>query len=261
MSATFEPLPDDLVALREDGFVYKPSLCGPGFVDAIMTTATRRIRDVMEALGDRDIGIGSAAGYDELVQRSPGRWDVPITPGEFGIAVHELSWWPLVTAVLGDDAEHSFSGVVFSDPGSGAQYWHIDSPHEDAAHRPPHALNAMVALHDIPLAMGPTEIAPGSHVLTNHLANPLLVRDELVYQHAATTPETLVAGTGRTPPRPWVEAMPAGSCLLFDDRILHRGLANRSAATRYVAYFSCRRAGYAENTHFESSRSVFDSTS
>ena len=52
--------------------------------------------------------------------------------------------------------------------------------------------------------------------------------------------------------------MTAGSCLVFDDRILHRGLANSSDQERYVAYFSYRRKAYTENTHFESRRSVFD---
>ena len=43
-----------------------------------------------------------------------------------------------------------------------------------------------------PLAMGPTELASGSHRLTNHLRNPALVSDELVYQHETTGPEQLV---------------------------------------------------------------------
>jgi len=251
---------DRVARLGQAGFVHMPGLCGPEFLRQILDVSHRRIRDVRSALGNRDIGIGSAAGFDELVQRSPGRWDVPISPDEFGLRVTDLPWWPLVTAVLGEDAEHSFSGVVFSEPGSPAQCWHIDSPHVGAEHRDPHALNAMVALHDIPMVMGPTEIAAGSHRLTNHLANPALVHDELVYQHPGTSPERLVEGRAEDVPAGWVEPLPAGSCLLFDDRVLHRGLANRSNQVRYVAYFSCRMKGYAENTHFEARRSLFDAT-
>ena len=166
-----------------------------------------------------------------------------------------LPWWPLIEAVLGTEAEHSFSGVVFTDPGSPDQHWHCDSPHTVAEHRPAHALNVMVALHRVTLEMGPTELARGSHVLTNHLRNRSLVRDRLIYQHAGTSPECLVSGT--PPPQPWSRELAAGSCLVFDDRILHRGLANRSPHTRRMAYFSYRRRGYAENTHFESERSVF----
>ena len=115
----------------------------------------------------------------------------------------------------------------------------------------------MIALHDTPLAMGPTEIARGSHRLTNHLLNPALVSDELVYQHETTVPEKLVANTGQAVPERRSTALAAGSCLIFDDRILHRGLGNTSDRRRSMVYFSYRQAGYAENTHFEAQRSVY----
>ena len=86
---------------------------------------------------------------------------------------------------LGGDASPSFCGVVFSRPGSPAQQWHIDSPHESDAHLPgeharllfhvssrwvaslshwrrcvlAHAVNVLLALEDVPLAAGPTEVA------------------------------------------------------------------------------------------------------
>jgi ectoine hydroxylase-related dioxygenase (phytanoyl-CoA dioxygenase family) len=50
--------------------------------------------------------------------------------------------------------------------------------------------------------------------------------------------------------------MATGSCLIFDDRLLHRGLSNQSNKPRHVAYFAYRKNGYTENTHFEASRSV-----
>ena len=244
--------------LASDGVILQRRFCGEEFVSHVLEVSRERSSEVRAALGSREIGIGSAAGYVELVQRSPGRWDVPISPQQFGFDNRELPWWSLIAAVLGDDAEHSFSGVVFSEAGSPAQYWHIDSPHESASHLPPHALNVLVALQDIPMAMGPTEFARGSHTLTNHLSNSALVRDELIYQHAGTSPAWLVRGTRNTEPESFVCALEQRSCLLFDDRILHRGLANQSDRTRHVAYFSYRRKGYAENTHFESQRSVFD---
>lgn len=240
------------------GCVMVPKFCEARFTERILAIAKQRIRDVRRALGDRKLGIGSANGFDEIVQRSPGRWDLPISPALFGTRDRDSPWWPLVAAVLGENAEHSFSGVVFSEAGSPAQYWHIDSPHVSAEHLPAHALNVLVALHDIPLEMGPTEVAVGSHVLTNHHKNASLNPDELVYQHESTTPATLVAGTDQPLPANWVDSLTAGSCLVFDDRILHRGLANRSDRARYVAYFSYRKHGYIGDTHFESQRSVFD---
>ena len=255
--ATGVSLADALRQLEEDGYLLVEGFCDPEFVAHLLEASLNRSDQVMSALGSQSIGIGSAAGFDEVVQRSPGRWDIPISPDEFGVEDRALPWWPLIAAVLGEDAEHSFSGVVYSDPGSPAQCWHIDSPHVSADHLPPHALNVMIALHDTPLAMGPTEIANGSHRLTNHLQNPALVRDELVYQHETTTPEQLVAHTEHVVPEGFSSALSAGSCLIFDDRILHRGLGNASDSRRSMVYFSYRQKGYSENTHFEAERSVY----
>jgi hypothetical protein len=223
----------------------------------LLSVSSQRASAVRQALGDREIGIGSKAGFVEIVQRSPGRWDVPISPAQFGLDDKELPWWPMIAAALGEDAELSFSGVVSSEPDSPAQFWHTDSPHEAARHLPAHAINVLVALHDVPMRMGPTECARGSHVLTNHISNPLLVIDELLYQHAGTTPDLLVRGTNTSVPELCATDMKAGSCLVFDDRLMHRGLANLTDAVRHIAYFSYRQKGYAVNTHFESKRSVF----
>jgi hypothetical protein len=252
-----EPSAAAVDQLASDGFVLLHRLCGSDLAGGLLDVCLRRLREIRAALGTKEIGIGSAAGYVEIVQRSPGRWDVPITPQQFGIDDRQMPWWPLVVAVLGEDAEPSFSGVVSSEPRTPAQHWHIDSPHEAREHRPAHAINVLLALHDTPLSMGPTECARGSHLLTNHLSNPLLVRDELVYQHSGTTPECLVKGTQSPVPESFASPMAVGSCLIFDDRLLHRGLANGSDSMRHVAYFSYRRQGYCTNTHFESQRSVF----
>jgi hypothetical protein len=247
---------EQIQRLESDGFVLLSSFLNADAVAALSAVSRERLQAVRAALGTKEIGIGSAAGYDEIVQRSPGRWDVPITPQQFGMVDRDMPWWGLVSAILGEDAEHSFSGVVSSDPGSPAQHWHTDSPHVAREHLPAHAINVMVALHDIPLAMGPTECARGSHFLSNHLSNTSLVLNELIYQHESTAPETLVKDTETEIPEACAQSMVAGSCLIFDDRLLHRGLGNQSNKPRHVAYFAYRKNGYTENTHFEASRSV-----
>ena len=282
-------------ALRKDGFVFLPRLVPAPLIAQIREVCDHHAATVMAHLGEdgqKEMGVGSAAGFDEVCQRSPGRFDVPIAPGAFdfgggesGLAERGGPWWPYVAELLGSDAEHSFAGVVFSQPGSPSQEWHTDSPHLSATHLEPHAVNCLLALEDIPLEMGPTEMARGSHrSWTNHLQRPSLVLDELLYQHETTNIETLTAapvvaaaaeagaegGVDVGPPtsdeealpEPWTAAMPAGSCLIFDDRILHRGLGNSSTSrTRPVAYFSYKVAGYEENTHFEASRSLFEQAS
>jgi hypothetical protein len=231
-----------------------------------------RVAVVMAALGDRPIGIGSRNGYRELVQRSPGRFDVPLHErvvmpiwGAEGSAAPEVPWLRLVCAVLGPGARPSFCGVVFSRPGSPAQQWHIDSPHEAAEARPAHAVNVLLALADISLEAGPTEVARGTHQLTNHLRYPWLDRDDLLYQSATEITPALLRRHEQpdvAASEPSAQAMAAGDCLIFDDRILHRGLANTSQQERWVAYFSYLRPRPGletiADTHFEASRSLFD---
>ena len=255
-----------------DGVALARGLVPAALLHTINDVMRARATRVMAALGTRPIGIGSKNGYHELVQRSPGRFDVPMSEqdlmpiwGAQGSTAPQVPWLGLVREVLGADAQPSFCGVVFSRPGSPAQQWHIDSPHEAVEARPAHAVNVLLALADIPLAAGPTEVARGTHLKTNHLARPWLDRDTLLYQsEIEVTPAALDrAGqhedTGAV--QPAVQAMSAGDCLIFDDRILHRGLANASHQERWVAYFSYKRprpgmAGVAD-THFEASRSLF----
>jgi hypothetical protein len=250
------------------GLVAEPML---GVLNGVVRAQAAR---VMAALGNRPIGIGSRNGYREVVQRSPGRFDVPLHEqdlmpiwGAQGSIGAEVPWLGLVRAVLGPAARPSFCGVVFSRPGSPAQQWHIDSPHESEEPRAAHAVNVLVALADIPLAAGPTEVARGTHLLTNHLQRPWLDRDSLLYQSETekVTPATLrqhgQAEDAET--QAVAQAMAAGDCLIFDDRILHRGLANASQQERWVAYFSYLRPrpGLEEiaDTHFEATRSLFGS--
>jgi hypothetical protein len=262
--------PDQFAAA---GVAWVRGLVPAAMLGAINGVMRARAAHVMAALGDRPIGIGSRNGYHELVQRSPGRFDVPLSErdllpiwGPEGSLASDVPWLPLVRAVLGPAARPSFCGVVFSRPGSPAQQWHIDSPHEAAELQPAHAVNVLVALADISLAAGPTEVARGSHRLTNHLRYPGLDRDSLLYQSETekVTPAMLQqagqADDGAI--EAMAQAMAAGDGVIFDDRILHRGLANTSQQERWVAYFSYLRPrpGLEEiaDTHFEAQRSLFE---
>ena len=255
-----------------DGVALERELVPAALLRTINEVMRARAKRVMDALGTRPIGIGSRNGFHELVQRSPGRFDVPMSESDLapiwgaqGSTAPEVPWLEVVRAALGPDARPAFCGVVFSRPGSPAQQWHIDSPHEAVEHRPAHAVNVLLALADIPLAAGPTEVARGTHLATNHLASPWLDRDDLLYQtDTEITPAALRragqaqdAGTAESV----VQAMSAGDCLIFDDRILHRGLANASAHERWVAYFSYLRPrpgmDKIADTHFEASKSLF----
>ena len=243
-------------AIRSDGFVLLENLCGGDLTRSILNVTTSQLKETLMSLGDKEIGIGSAAGYREICQRSQDRWDVPINLDEFQLHYKESPWWPLIAEVLGEDAVPYCQGIVSSAPGAPAQEWHIDSPHTAKEHTDANAINVLIALEDISLEMGPTELALGSHYHTNHFQNKALVIDELVYQCSETTPLTLLSSQRRKRFETRIAPMSSGTCLFFDDRILHRGSANHSDQFRHVAYFSYKKNGYSENTYFESERSL-----
>lgn len=51
-------------SLETDGFAVVDGLCDPALLRHLLTVAGERTVAVREALGDRQIGIGSRAGYD-----------------------------------------------------------------------------------------------------------------------------------------------------------------------------------------------------
>jgi hypothetical protein len=76
---------DDIgLRLKLDGFAVTAGWCDAGMVNHLLDVSQRRSQEITAALGTQPIGIGSAAGFFEVVQRSPGRWDIPISPSEFG---------------------------------------------------------------------------------------------------------------------------------------------------------------------------------
>ncbi|KAJ8608276.1 hypothetical protein CTAYLR_007279 [Chrysophaeum taylorii] len=195
------------------------------------------------------MGVGSARGFDEVVLRSPGRYDVPVPFELFGDEASGIE--ALARTVLEGEVERAFCGVVVSEPGSPAQEWHVDSLHTSAEHAPAHLVNLMVALDDVDEATGPTEFVLGSHKETNHLARDD-IGAELAYQHASNSPEAIGCCEGRVART----AMERGTLIAFDDRVLHRGGANQSGTDRVLAYFSYRRRSFTPTTHFEAVRSL-----
>lgn len=245
-------------SILTDGYVVMKDLCQPQLIEPMLKISKTRLEEKLSSLGDKKIGIGSAAGFKEICQRSEGRWDVPMDLEDFSIHYKEFPWWPVVSEILGEDAAPCFQGVISSAPKTPDQEWHIDSPHTEEDHTPPNIINILIALEDIDLEMGPTEIAVATHKHTNHLKNPRLVIDELVYQCPRTSPETLLEAKPQESFKTWTSALSSGTCILFDDRVMHRGKANRSNKFRHVAYFSYKRSDYNQNTYFETERSVFE---
>ena len=229
--------------------------------DALEHLSSSLREHTSEVLADCEgvpLGVGSARSFEEVVLRSPGRYDVPhdFAALERHGALDRVE--ALARAALGDDCERAFCGTVLARPGSPAQQWHADSLHESEAERPAQLLNVLVALDDITAPMGPTELLPGSHQRTNHRAEARRDRprfdEAIVYQHASHGPALLGMEEGAV----FRAVVPRGGGVIFDDRILHRGGANASADDRWVGYLSYLRRGFSADTHFEAFRRLRD---
>ena len=119
--------------------------------------------------------------------------------------------------------------------------WHVDGGHlSPARHQRAHAVNVFVALSDIALNMGPTEMRPASQFLTRKLTKMMLLAKARKQLHAPITP-----------------TMRAGDAVIFDYRTLHRGTANSSERPRAMLELVYWRAGWSDLLNFPK-RSVFD---
>ncbi|EOD30684.1 hypothetical protein EMIHUDRAFT_442396 [Emiliania huxleyi CCMP1516] len=148
------------------------------------------------------------------------RWEHVHSPEAAAFA--ELAQHPSIAAaakaLLGPKHYLEKCGLVVSHPGATAQRWHMDTPHLFACreHLPPHSLSVFVPLCDLRPANGPTEFHLASHIKAN------LVR----------------------PPSRAAACCPAGSCVLYDPRVMHRGGANESEGERALVYLTLSRVWY-----------------
>ena len=92
--------------------------------DALEHLSSSLREHTSEVLADCEgvpLGVGSARSFEEVVLRSPGRYDVPhdFAALEQHGALDRVE--ALARAALGDDCERAFCGTVLARPGSPAQ--------------------------------------------------------------------------------------------------------------------------------------------
>lgn len=142
-----------------------------------------------------------------------------------------------IRTVLSERVEIDTMSFVTSLPGASAQHWHVDvdSPyrtHFDSSnvHVPPSGLVMIIPTASLPIQNGPTQVALGSH-LSSH------IRSKFVTFHASV-----------------------GDISLFDIRLLHRGLANKSGNSRTILYVSYLQEWFHDHVNFRDIQSShFDS--
>jgi ectoine hydroxylase-related dioxygenase (phytanoyl-CoA dioxygenase family) len=150
------------------------------------------------------------------------RWELVHSPEDAPLA--ELATTepigPAVRALLGPKTYLEKAGMIVSHVGSEAQRWHMDVPHLFSLpqHLPPQSLSIFVPLCELVTSNGPTEFQLATHIKAN-LVKPI--------RHALAT-------------------CPAGSFVIYDPRIMHRGGANRSesGADRPLVYLTVSRIWY-----------------
>lgn len=256
---------DDSPALSErfdrDGFVL---LRQKLLVDSLLPWHALFER-LWEDLMDRQVvkqplGIGVKHGFKEIVQRSPGRYELSL--------LHHDEFWLPRQRLLVQELKECLSDIappllqqshwhqihianlsfVVSTPGAATQGWHADGPHLSLTHHLPcHCLNLFISLQDMPtMDWGPTQLRPGSHVYTRNLAPMLL------------------AARARRQLRPTVAPLlQCGDVLALDYRTLHRGLANTLTPTdsnpnrRVLLVLTVARQGFQDRLNFPS-RSIYD---
>jgi hypothetical protein len=132
----------------------------------------------------------------------------------------------LLERLLGPDFLIGSMTMVVARAGAAAQHLHTDHPplfggSSLAACLPPHAVTLLIPLVDIDDVVGGTELRKGSHQRDDGEDMP---------------------GVSR--------ALPLGGCLLFDYRLLHRGLANRSDRERPVLSIVYQRDWFRDAVNF-----------
>jgi len=192
----------------------------------------------------RGMDVGMEFGFAEGVQRAKGRYDILYGfngNNEFMEVDTRLS--PVLSQILRCKRMLLFNGLLHSNPGSNEQLWHADGEHlfpgSGHSYLPVHSLNVFVPLVDITEDNGGTEFFLGSHRLTGACEN-------IVWQDANHREN--IGCTGK----PVAFTCRAGSAILFDYRILHRGLANTSPEPRPVLYFTYARAWFRDMHNFPS---------
>jgi len=215
-------------------------------VEACAAAVSESFDQCRSALAAKGVSLKSEFAYAEIVHRSKLRYDMQLqavrptssinTPLMDG-AIDSPPWQPLLEAALGYDVAPLFQGAVIAAPGAGVQTVHMDGGHlyqsthaYDQHQNPVHCVNVFVPLVNVTPDNGPTEFWPGSHVLAR-------AKDA----YAGRMPSVALAGS-------------QGDLIVFDYRVVHRGLGNHGTADRPVLYLTYARPWFRDCSNFPDER-------
>ncbi|KAL3760477.1 hypothetical protein ACHAWU_004915 [Discostella pseudostelligera] len=172
---------------------------------------------VIETVKARSLQLELADGFDVFRERGRGRYDMELplfdtNAFSFLTDCKRAPWMPIVHKILGEDSILVHKGCFLSLPGSEKQVYHQDGVHlNQKVHKPCYAINVFIPLVDYDAANGPTEFCLGTHYLGH---------ENFVKENA------------------YMPLVKAGTPIIFDYRLGHRGLANFSQEVRPVVYLT-----------------------
>ena len=258
--------------LRDEGFLWLPNVLSDADLAQCRERSAEHVGEILRSLlltqllKLRSEGESEPARFAECVERDGGRLDVRHEPGDavfmpiVNAAGSGTTLGDLLHATLGDAAEAVAAGnvvamsphgwleaglagdedeedcVVLADS-LGEQSWHADGPHlfeDEGLTLPPHAFTCFFPMVDLTEENGPTEFVPGSHVRGRE------------YSAASEQNRPTQAPLAR-----------AGDCVLFDYRLWHRGLPNRSDADRPVLYLVVGKPWWTDSRNYRQEKSLF----
>jgi hypothetical protein len=202
-------------------------------------------RDSTESDKTDIMNIGITHGFREIVLRSPGRYEIALKESSKFLQIDNMpslqglqSFLPSIPSLLNakswEDVQICHVSLVLAMSGSKEQSWHADGGHVDLQHHQPcHCLNIFIPLLDLTSDLGPTELRPGTHYHTRNLVPMML---------AAKARKTLQA--------PVAPLLQRGDVLVFDYRLLHRGLANTSQQNRPILVLTVAQAWFKDVLNF-----------
>ena len=186
-------------------------------IDKCAAVCNEHFENVMDTVKARSLYHELADGFDVMRERGRGRYDMELSAFDtkdfsFLTDTKKAAWMPIIHKILGEDALLVHKGCFLSLPGSDSQVYHQDGLHlNKKVHKPCHAVNVFIPLIDCDISRGPTEFCLGTH----YLGRENFVKD-MVY----------------TP------CVSAGTPIIFDYRLGHRGLKNISEDNRPIVYLT-----------------------
>ncbi|KAG7388197.1 hypothetical protein PHYPSEUDO_012999 [Phytophthora pseudosyringae] len=236
-------------SVHVDGFVALPIAmygASPSLVELLRTQVLSRYQEFLTEAANQKLDLNLREHAERLpgfYVREGGRIDMQLSTSAFQTrplashtveTVHSVdmnplkdltaTWQPVLKELFAPDGYHlEYIGCVLSRPGDADQNWHLDGVHRNQqVQEPVDRLNVFVPLVAITDQTGGTEMKTRSHIHDNGARGTAFEG----YQDLPSVTACVEAGTP----------------IVMDYRVWHRGLANRSENTvRPLLYFKYRK--------------------